>query len=103
MATAIEKVRLLIGDTESVQFTDDAQIQMFLDMASNSIYVAAALALESWAASLADAITTEKIGDYSYSKQSAARKLTLAKQYREVDAKTPYLTWAELDLTGEEE
>lgn len=102
LATSVGKVRLLINDIDitDAHFTDE-EITVFLTMASNSVYLAAAYALEAWAASLADSITTEKIGDYSYSKQSAARKLSLAKQYREAEAETPYFTWAEPNFTGE--
>lgn len=97
--TDIQKVRLLIADTLSVQFTD-AQIQAFLDMASGSLLLAASYALEAWAATLTDSYTSEKIGDYSYAKKGAENKITLAKKYREEDASTPYLTWAEMDLSG---
>jgi len=96
--TDIEKVRLLIADTGSVQFTD-AQIQAFLDMAGGSILIAAAYALESWAASLTGSLTSEKIGDYAYTKKEAEGKATLAKEYKRQEAETPYLTWAEMNLT----
>ena len=95
--TDIEKVRLLIADTGSVQFTD-AQIQAFLDM-GGSILMAASYALEAWAASLAEGLTSEKIGDYSYTKKSAENMINLAKKFREEDAMTPSLDWAEMDLT----
>ena len=96
--TTIEQVRLLIGDTGSVQYTD-AQIQAFLDMAKNSIFLAAALALESWAATLTESASSEKIGDYAYTKKSADNKLKLAATYRENAAKTPAMTWAEMDFS----
>ena len=102
MATAIDKVRLLIGDTGSVQYTD-AQIQIFLDMALDSVLLAASYALEAWAATLTDSYTSEKIGDYAYTKKETENKITLAKKYREEDASTPYLTWAEMDLSGVED
>lgn len=94
----IEKVRLLIADTGSVQFTD-AQIQAFLDMASDSILLAASYALESWAASVTDNLTSEKIGDYAYTKKAAESKMALANKYRDEDASTPAFDWAEMDLT----
>ena len=97
--TDIEKVRLLIADTGSVQYTD-AQIQAFLDMAGGSILIAAAYALEAWAASLTDSLTSEKIGDYAYTKKEAENKAALAKEYKRQEAESPYLTWAEMDLTG---
>ena len=97
--TDIEKVRLLIADTGSVQFTD-AQIQAFLDMAGGSILTAAGYALEAWAASVTGGLTSEKIGDYAYSKKDAENKLKLAAEYKKQEAENPYLTWAEMNLTG---
>ena len=99
MATAIEQVRLLIGDTGSVQFTD-AEIQIFLDLASNSILPAASYALESWAATLTESYTSEKIGDYAYTKKAAENKITLAKKYREENDSSPAFEWSEIDLTS---
>lgn len=96
--TDIDKVRLLIADTGSVQFTD-AQIQAFLDMAGGSLLTAAGYALEAWAASVTGGLTSEKIGDYSYSKKDAEQKLKLAAEYKKQDAESPYMTWAEMDLT----
>jgi len=96
--TDIDKVRLLIADTGSVQFTD-AQIQAFLDMAGGSILTAAGYALEAWAASITGGLTSEKIGDYAYTKKDAEQKLKLAMEYKKQDAEKPYLTWAEIDLT----
>ena len=95
--TDIDKVRLLIGDTGSVQFTD-AEIQAFLDMASGSVLTAAGFALEAWAASVTGGLTSEKIGDYSYSKKDAEQKLKLAMEYKKQDTEKPYMTWAEIDL-----
>ena len=95
----IAKVRLLIADTGSIQFTD-AQIQAFLDLALNDILMAAGYALEAWAAALTGGLKSEKIGDYAYTKDEAAKKLTLAKEYKEQAAAKPYMTWAEMGLTG---
>ncbi len=95
--TDILKVRLLIADTDSVQYTDP-QIQAFLDMASGSILLAASYALEAWAASLTENVLSEKIGDYAYTKKGAENKMALAKKYREEDAASPYMTWAEMNL-----
>ena len=96
--TDIQKVRLLIADTLSVQFTD-AQIQAFLDLAGGSVLTAAGYALEAWAASVTGGLTSEKIGDYSYSKKDAEQKLALAKEYKDEDAKSPAFDWSEWDLT----
>ena len=97
--TDIEKVRLLIADTASVQFTD-VQIQAFLDIANDEILLAASYALESWAASLTSGLKSEKIGDYAYTKDDAGSKIALAKKYREEFAagSGPAIDWAELDL-----
>jgi len=100
--TDIQKVRLLIADTGSIQFTD-AQIQVFLDLAGGSILIAAAFALEAWAASVTGGLTSERIGDYAYTKKDAEEKLKLALEYKKQDAEKPYLTWAEMDLSGVED
>lgn len=100
LTTNIGKVRLLIGDTDTsdTQFSDD-EITAFLTMASNSVNIAAALALESWAATLTDSAESEKIGDYAYTKKQATNKLALAARLRENEAEVPLSTWAEMDLT----
>jgi len=100
--TDIEKVRLLIADTSAPYHYTDAQIQGFLDM-GGSVMLAAALALEAWAASISSNEESEKIGDYAYTKKEASNKLALAARYREQDQTTPVSTWAELNLTGETE
>ncbi len=100
----IGKVRLLIGDTDITPTTDaqfnDEEIQAFLDLASSSLLMAASYALEAWASAVSGNMKTEKIGDYSYGKDSSGAKMALAKKYREEDASKPYLTWAEMNLTG---
>jgi hypothetical protein len=71
-----------------------------------SVYLAAAVALESWAASLTETTISEKIGDYSYTKKSADSKLALAERMRALDIGTPAVAWAEpniTDITAEEE
>ncbi len=96
--TDIEKVRLLIGDTGSVQFTD-AQIQAFLDMASSDILMASSYALEAWAASITSSLKSEKIGDYAYTMDDAGNKIKLAEKYSKEASMKPYMTWSEMDLT----
>ena len=94
------KVRLLIADTSTTSCTfSDAEIDVFLTMASDVIYVAAAMALEAWAATLSDSATQEKIGDYAYTKKEAANKTALAQKYRDLDMNAPYMTWSEPDFT----
>lgn len=99
LTTDIGKVRLLINDTDvsNAHFTDE-EITAFLDI-NSSINIAAALALESWAASLTESAEKESIGDYSYSKKSASNKLMLAKQLRENEANEPNFDTAAFDFT----
>lgn len=94
-----QKVRLLIADTGSVQFTD-AEIQAFLDLAGNDLLMAASYALEAWAASLTSSLKSEKIGDYSYTQDAAGAKTKLAAKYRDEAARGsgPAMDWAEMDL-----
>jgi len=110
----IGKVRLLIGDTDIVPTTDaqfsDEEIQVFLTMASNVLLIAAAYALEAWAATESAALDSEKIGDYAFTRGAVNKKITLAKEYKkeaadalEAAAKVPYLTWAEMNLSGVED
>lgn len=105
--TDIELVRLLIGDVTPVlpalPYYTDIQIQAFLTLAGDAVYLAAALALEAWAATLTDNVDSESIGDYSYSKKSASNKLELAKRYREDESATPVLDWAGFNLTDTED
>ena len=104
LTTDIGKVRLLISDTDATSFHfTDAEIQVFLDMASDSILIAAAFALEAWAAALTDSYTSEKIGDYSYTRKEAETKRALAIEYKNQEAESPYLDWAEWNLSGVEE
>ena len=94
------KVRLLLSDTNAsdYQFEDD-EIDAFLSMASSSLLLAASYALEAWAAAVSGGLTSEKIGDYSYSKKDAETKTKLAEKYRKEDAMTPVFEWSEWDLT----
>jgi hypothetical protein len=96
--TDIEKVRLKIGTVISATFTDD-QIQAFLDM-EGSVNLAAAAAIESWAASAANIMDSEKIGDYSYSKKWIDKALALADRLRSVEAETPAMDIASMNLTA---
>ena len=105
--TNIGKVRLLIDDKSNTHDApahfSDAEITAFLTMASDVVKAAAIIALQSWAAALSDATTSEKIGDYSYTKKTAANKMALATKYQEELDSSPVMDWAEMDLTGEDE
>ena len=110
LTTNIGKVRLLIDDKTNTHSSpahfSDAELQVFLTMVSDSLYLAAALALESWAANDTANMDSERIGDYQYVRGAVSKKLTLAKQYRSVAEeadKAPIMEWAEMDLTGEDE
>ena len=96
----IEKVRLKIGALISATFSD-AQIQAFLDM-EGSVNMAAAAAIESWAAAAISLMESEHIGDYSYSKKSIDNALALAERLRKTEATTPAIDWAEMNLIGED-
>jgi len=106
----IGKVRLLIGDTDIVPTTDahfsDEEIQVFLTMASNVLLIAAAYALEAWAATESAALDSEKIGDYAFTRGAVNKKITLAKEYKkeaanalEAEASVPVFEWSEPDYT----
>ncbi len=96
--TDVGKVRLLIGDTTvaTAVFTD-AELQVFLDLWT-SIHLAAAEALESWAAKYAANPTGEKIGDYQYSQKTVESMLKLASALRGKESSAPQTDWAELKL-----
>ncbi len=99
----ISKVRLLIGDRDIVPTTDaqfsDEEVQVFIAL-GGSILMGAAKALEAWAASVKTGLASETIGEYSYKNTSPANMLKLADKYAEQDRKTPYITWAEMDLAS---
>ena len=105
ITTDVGKVRMLISDKDVTPATDahftDEELQAFLTMAG-SVNLAAAMALEAWAATESSSAQSEKIGDYSYSKKTADNKLALAARYRENESLTPSMTWAEMALTETE-
>ena len=98
--TDIEKVRLLIGDNVVPYTYADAEIQAFLTMAGNDLFLASAYALKSWAATISSAVDSERIGDYSYTKKTVANKLAVAENYLKMSATAPAMTWASFDLTS---
>ena len=101
--TDIEKVRLKIGDTILPYVFSDPEITFFLTDNSGNLNLAAADALEAWMAKYAMAPDSEKIGDYAYTQKIIANMNKLRTELREKDASTPYLTWAEMDLSGVED
>jgi len=107
ITTNVGKVRLKIGDTDVSPASDavftDEELEYYLSLYSNNINLAAADALEAWAAKYTASPDSEKIGDYSYTQKNVDKMLSLATKLREAVAGTPYLTWAEFDLSGVEE
>jgi len=97
--TDIDKVRMLIGATVSAAYTD-AQIQAFLDLNGGSVYLAAANALEAYAAGKSDTETSERIGDYSYTKKDMDNLLALAARYRASEGNAPVMDWGNMDLAA---
>ena len=101
--TDVGKVRLAIGDTtEATAIFTDEELQVFLT-AEGSVNMAAAAALEAWAATYAANADSEKIGDYAYTQKIVDKLLAMAARLREKESSTPVLTWAELDLAGTSE
>jgi len=102
--TDIGKVRLLIHDQVNLPdhpaHYSDAEIQIFLD-SGGSVKLAAAEALEAWAAYYSDSPDSEKMGDYSYTKKGQANMLALADRYRKSEEDTPAMEIASMDLTFE--
>ncbi|MBA7640125.1 hypothetical protein ES703_47790 [subsurface metagenome] len=103
LTTSVGKVRLIIGDTAAPFVFTNAEITYFLTVNSNNINLAAADALEAWVAKYTTAPDSEKIGDYSYSQKIVDHLNKLAKELRTKADGVPYLTWAEMDLSGVED
>ncbi len=103
----IARLRLQIGDTDIVPTTDaqfsDEELQEFLTQAGGSIIGAAITALEAWMGALSRELKSEKIGDYSYTRNSIDQMQKLKDQLIKKEASTPYLTWAEMNLSGVED
>jgi len=103
LATDIGKVRLIISDKNAADYHfENEELQHFLT-SEGSVNLAAAGALESWAAAYALNANTERIGDYSYGQTISKNMLEMASRLREGDAATPALSWAEPDLMGDTE
>lgn len=100
ITTTIGKIRLKIGDkdTDDAFFTDEELTEFYSQ--EGNIDLAAAAALESWAASYAANPDNEHIGDYSYAQSISKKMLDMATQLREGIALSPVMTWAEPDLLG---
>jgi len=79
--TSLEKVRLLIQDKDSVNFTDD-DLNAFLAMHNGNELLAAASALDSLIVKLSQAAKSFSIGSYSETKDYSLLA-KLADKYRE--------------------
>jgi len=104
VGTIIWKIRLIIGDTDVTPATDavftDEELTYFLTVNSNNINLAAADALEAWIAKYTTSPDSEHIGDYSYSQRIVEHMNKLSKELRAKADGVPYLTWAEMNLSG---
>jgi hypothetical protein len=101
ITTNVGKVRLRSGDNilASAAFTDE-EIEVFLSDNDNNVIIAAADLLDAWAAQYSLNADSETIGDYGY-RQSVAKKLSdRASKLRELDATTPAMDIASMNLTA---
>jgi len=102
ITTLIGKLRLMIGDTDITPITDaqfsDEELQYFLTLHSNNLNLAAADALSAWIGALTRELKSEKIGDYSYTRDTIANMNKLKKEYEDKDASIPVLEISEMDL-----
>jgi len=101
LSTLVGQVRLLIGDTvlTDTVFTDE-EITYFLTANGNNVNLAAATALEAWAASYGANADSEKIGDYNYTQSIIDKLLAMAQRLRALVADIPAMDWAEMNLTN---
>ena len=101
----IGKVRLLISDTNIVPVTNahfsDEELQYFLTD-QGTVGLAAAMALEAWAASFSANVDSEKIGDYSYTQSIVTKMLDLAARLRATAADVPAMAWAEINVVEDD-
>jgi len=104
ITTNVGKVRLTIGDTDATAYVfTDAELTYFLTDNSSNISLAAADALEAWMAKYTTSPDSEKIGDYAYSQKIVEKMNKLRNELRAKVESAPYLTWAEMDLSGVED
>jgi len=103
----IARLRLKIGDTDILPTTDahfnDEELQEFLTQAGGNITLAAALALGAWIGSLTRDFKSEKIGDYSYTRETIANMNKLKKEYEDEVKEAPIQEISEWNLSGVED
>lgn len=107
ITTLVGQVRLIIGDTDVIPASDavftDEELTFFLTENGNDINLAAADALEAWMAKYTTTPDSEKIGDYAYTQKIVDKMNKLRNELRAKVESKPYLTWAEMDLSGVED
>lgn len=100
LSTTTGKIRLIIGDkTISDPVFTDEELEAFFD-AEGSINLAAAAALEAWAAQYAANADQERIGDYQYGQTIVDKMLKTAQRLRDKEANMPLMDIASMDLTA---
>jgi hypothetical protein len=102
ISTLIGQVRFLIDDTvDSGHKFEDEEIQVFLDLYSNSIFYAGAACLERLATRFATTSQTVKIGDYQYGSSTAAQQYReMAERLRAMEDEYPAFAVAEENLSS---
>ena len=102
----IARVRLMIGDHPTpitgAQFDDD-EITEFLTQAGGSIIGAAITALEAWMGALSRELKSEKIGDYSYTRNTIESMQKLKDQLIKKVETSPVQEISEWNLSGIED
>ena len=97
--TNIQKVQTLIRDTSAAILSAD-EVQMFLDLESEDIYMAAASALRAIAADKALASKVISAGDYNENTTTMSAQLEkIAQKYEERSNSIPADAQAEVILT----
>jgi hypothetical protein len=101
LTTDVGKVRFFINDqNEPAQFTDE-EIQAMLDLNGGSLYLAAAMCLESLASKYAGSSTLVQIGDFETRKGDKSKQyLDAAQRMREVEDNIPSFAIAEQNLSS---
>ena len=99
-ATNIGKVRAIVGDvTEATAVLSDEQIQVYLDLQSNDLFMSAAMALRAMAASKAIIAKMKSAGNYSEDTRSiASGLLSIAKDLEAAAINTPAEAQVEIIL-----
>lgn len=101
LTTPVGQLRFLIGDSVYPYTLDDLTLQMFLDINNESLYLAAATALDSLAAMAITNFESVKIGDYQNSDKDKVAALQLAAtRYRDLEYNTPAWAVVEENLSG---